>query len=176
MMLSYKHSGFSLLELMIILVIGSIILTMASASFSSMMANNRASTETNYLISSLHLARSESIKRAVNVSICSRALPRTSPETCGNTTDWADGWLLFTDDTGTAGDFDASDTLIQAKEGVGSNGIVTASANNIQYLPSGMAQSTANLTVRLVPCKGSQERAVSVARSGRVSTTINACP
>lgn len=176
MNVSSKQKGFTLLELMMTLFIGAIILSFAVPSFSSMIANNRAISESNLIVSTLHLARSESIKRTINVSVCSRSLPRTTPETCAISTNWANGILLFTDDSGTAGEFDVTDILIHAKDSLPSQGILTATVNNIQFSPNGMAQAVASLTVRLSPCRGNQERVIAVARSGRVSTTTNACP
>jgi type IV fimbrial biogenesis protein FimT len=87
-----KQTGFTLLELLITVVVASIIMTLGVPSFQSFFVNNRMSTHANELISSLNLARSEAIKRATQIKVCSSS----DQASCGGT--WTDGWIVITAD------------------------------------------------------------------------------
>ncbi|NOY67755.1 MAG: prepilin-type N-terminal cleavage/methylation domain-containing protein [Gammaproteobacteria bacterium] len=65
-----NQSGFTLIEVMMVIVLGSIIITLAIPGFRSFIQNNRIVTQTNGLVTSLILARSEAIKRGTRVSVC----------------------------------------------------------------------------------------------------------
>ncbi|PKM34904.1 MAG: general secretion pathway protein GspH, partial [Gammaproteobacteria bacterium HGW-Gammaproteobacteria-10] len=54
-----KHTGFTLIELMMTIAIGAIILTLGIPSFMETIRSNRLTTRTNELLTSLNLARSE---------------------------------------------------------------------------------------------------------------------
>lgn len=60
---SYGLKGFTLVELLVSLVVGAILLTVAVPSFKEMMVRNRMATEYNNIVSGLNFARSEAIKR-----------------------------------------------------------------------------------------------------------------
>ena len=75
-------SGFTLVELVIVLVVASILITIAAPSFSAFIANQRASSAASDLYVALAMARSESTKRAANVTL--------SPATGG----WKNGWVI----------------------------------------------------------------------------------
>ena len=55
----------------------------------TVLDNNRFSAQTNKLVSSIHLARSEAVKRNANVTLC----PLGSDNTCGN--EWRKGWMVI---------------------------------------------------------------------------------
>ncbi len=96
-MLNYrKQSGFNVVELMVVLFIGGILLTVAVPAFTSFVDNNRMAAAANELASTLHLARTEALKRRANITVCPSAnwdadLPQC---TAGNFTD---GWIVFMD-------------------------------------------------------------------------------
>ncbi len=80
-----RNQGFSLIELLIVLVILGILMSIAALPFQEMIANQRLKAAVSDLVSDLALARTEAIKRSSPVGIA-----RT-------TADWIDGWRVFVD-------------------------------------------------------------------------------
>lgn len=83
-----KHKGFTLIELMMTIAIGAIVLTLGIPSFMGTIRSNRITTQANELVTSLNYARSEAIKRGVQVTV--RRLSPTNQV-------WESGWEVFTD-------------------------------------------------------------------------------
>jgi len=79
-----SNFGFTLIELMIAVVVVAITLSLAIPGFKSIIHANRAATVSNQLISALHLARSEAVKRGRDVVVC-----RNSGGSCVDGTDWS---------------------------------------------------------------------------------------
>lgn len=76
-----------MIELFVTLAIMAILATLATPSFVGLIINNRITTQTNELIGSLQLARSEAVRRAQGVTL------RSSD----NNHNYAQGWTVFTD-------------------------------------------------------------------------------
>lgn len=169
------ESGFTLVELMITLAVAAIILAIATPDFSNLIQNNRITSQTNELVSALHLARSEAVTRSATVTVCTR---NSTVEDCDNSADWQDGWIVFVDG-GDAGDVDGSDTVLKVYEPT-TGGITIASASftnahHVQYRSTGRADSAGTLTL----CKsGLKGRIVQVSATGRINVTqtSSVCP
>lgn len=110
-------TGFTLIELIVVIALAAIIMTLAVPSYQNLIANNRITAHTNELVTAINMARSEAVKRNVRVVLCRSANPTASSPTCGGSENtWTTGWLLFaagdTNDT-----YDpATDTLIRIGE------------------------------------------------------------
>ncbi len=89
------HSGFSLIELLITLILASIAVFIGVPSLQQHLNTNRLSTQANMLISDLYSTRSEAIKRNTRVTM----------KKSGSA--WENGWIVFTDQNNNA-NFDAS--------------------------------------------------------------------
>lgn len=80
--------GFTLVELMVVLSIAAILLGIGLPSFRTLINSQRITTAANDLLATIHLTRSEAIKRGARVDL----VP------AGGGDDWARGWLVFIDD------------------------------------------------------------------------------
>ena len=90
-----RHSGITLVELLVAISVFVVLVAVATPSLVSYTRNNRTVTETNSLIGALRLARNEAVKRGANVSVC-----RSSDGNACTLADvqWEDGWIVFVND------------------------------------------------------------------------------
>jgi len=90
-----KHAeGFSLVELMMAIAVAAITLGLGVPALTNTFASNRMADATNALVSSLHAARSEAVKRSAPVTLCP-ANPALSQ--CDPAGDPGQGWIVFVD-------------------------------------------------------------------------------
>ena len=180
-----KNSGFTLLELMITLSVAGILLSLAIPSFQELMTNNRTATNANRLVTALNLARSEAVKRGVQVTV------KRKPGTNNNNSEWEPGWDIFTDLDGDGtldedGDAnlcetngDDPDCLLQTYGELTNDYTLRTGANFatwVAYLPTGFSRSSggglANDTFRLCDksANTSKSRAIVLNAVGRIRT------
>ncbi|WP_018994525.1 GspH/FimT family pseudopilin [Thioalkalivibrio sp. ALJ2] len=83
--------GLTLVELMVTLVAFAVLIGIAAPAFGNLVEQNRVTSATNSFLATLHLARSEAIRRGSPVTLC------TSQDgaTCSAAIDWDGGWLLY---------------------------------------------------------------------------------
>lgn len=94
-----KHSGFTLLELMILIAIIGVVTTIGVPSYRSMLVTNEIVDTVNSLQASMKLARSEAVSRGKNAIVCSSvnsdsAGAATCSQVDGN---WDQGWIVGID-------------------------------------------------------------------------------
>lgn len=88
--------GFTLIELLVAVAIGATLLVMAAPSFSELILNNRLTGHLNQLVSHIHYARSEAIRRGKRAMICISS----DGTNCSNVSHWEEGWIIFIDSDG----------------------------------------------------------------------------
>ncbi|MFV2055369.1 MAG: GspH/FimT family pseudopilin [Thiohalomonadales bacterium] len=172
--MSHK-AGFTLIELVVVLSIAAIITTVALPSFNALVKNNRATSQANEVLSAIKLTRSEAIKRSQRMTLCPRANPRTDPETCSNSNNWATGALVFSDVTGTIGTFDTNDVMIKVMSSLSGASTLTSTGTTLQYLPSGDVASAVTLTLIMNNCTGKQSKEIRVTLTGRGKINSRNC-
>jgi type IV fimbrial biogenesis protein FimT len=92
--MSKMHAeGVTLIELMVAVLVLGAVMAVGVPAFSDIIANNRMNAAVNDVVSSLHLARSEAVKRRSHVTLC----PAASSTTCTPGGGLQNGWLVFAD-------------------------------------------------------------------------------
>jgi len=86
-------NGLSLIELLIALAIISIAGGVVIPAFGSVIAENRLATQVNDFVSSLHLGKSEAVRRGARVIMCQS----DNSQDCAALGGWQYGWLMFAD-------------------------------------------------------------------------------
>lgn len=175
-----QQSGVTLLELMVVLAVSAVLLTIGIPSFSSISANNRLVNATNSMVASLHLARSEAIKRNSRAVLCASA----TGTAC--TGDWHQGWLVFHDANNNAA-LDAGEVVILKQQAL-PNGFKIkgggAFSKYVSYAPTGGAKYVSGAwqfgTLTLCNESGTSNaaREIKISNSGRprtVKITLAAC-
>jgi type IV fimbrial biogenesis protein FimT len=110
-----RESGFSIIELMIVLVIASILVATAGPGFMNLLGNNRTISEVYALRATLNNARTEALARRAPVVVC----PTTDGLACADSSDWSTGYMVFvdTDNDNAADSSDPDEEIIQFETG-----------------------------------------------------------
>ncbi len=162
----HRNSGFTLVEMIVVLSIIGIILVIAIPSFSSFIQSNRLATTANEFVSSLNLARNEATTRGLTVTVCKS----TDLTACVETDNWDQGWIVFTDSNAN-GNVDGTDTVLRVHEALSGNATFVGNEhvkNRISYSATGFPVGTVNGT--LVLTIGDRSINVILNSTGRVKT------
>lgn len=163
--------GYSLVELMVVLVLASIVMSIGVPAMTAMLNTQRASSLCAALMNSLNLARAEAIKRNVRTVLCKSV----NGLVCSANGGWEQGWIVFNDSNNNAA-LDADETLIQqqarAVQGLTLSGNAPV-ADYVSYSASGSAKllsgafQAGTFTLCLVPASGADVRQIVLSKTGR---------
>jgi type IV fimbrial biogenesis protein FimT len=172
-----------MLELVVVMAVAGILLAIGIPAVSSLVHAVRLSSFTNELVISLHLTRSEAIKRQSRAVMCKS----TSGASCAASGGWQQGWLVFHDANNNAA-LDAGETVILSRQALPSGFSMTGNthvASYISYAPTGGARllSGALQVGTLTLCNESessdQARQVVISSTGRpriAKVVLASCP
>jgi type IV fimbrial biogenesis protein FimT len=180
-----KNSGFTLIELMFTIVVLAILLGIGVPNFRDFIRNSRITAAANDLLADLNLARSESVKRRIPVTLCKSANGTTCDTSA--TSDFR-RWIVFVDDADPAagsandgdGEVDAGELILKSSA-IATTIDAPAVGRLTIYQPSGFPVTTANNISRVLFCddRGSETsvggmsaaRGLSVSATGRGAVT-----
>lgn len=173
-----------MVEIMMTLVVAAVLLTIAAPQLAYFVQNNRITSQTNDLLAILAVARSESAKRSVRVTVCASTTYNTTPPSCtgGGNAAWNQGYIVFADQNGNASFDAATDTLLRVGEPLSGENTLQSSGfttpDKFQYRPSGSTSlPAAGGTFKLCDSRaGNFGRLVSISVTGRAVSSVTSCP
>ena len=177
-----RKNGFTLVELLVAIVVVTILLAMSVPAMQEFFKNNRIAAQTNRLILAVQLARTEAVKRGTAAVICAA---NGALDGCSKDTDWTTGWIVFTDldqdgdldeveTCTTTADFDTKDCILSANSPLAKS-TLTADADSLQFLPTGLAASGMSFTLKAHDCYHQQQRSITVTPQGHPVATAQNC-
>ncbi|MGL4576957.1 MAG: GspH/FimT family pseudopilin [Burkholderiaceae bacterium] len=164
-------SGFTLIELVVVVTIVAILTGLALPSFASFIRRTQIANASNDLISGFNYARAEAIKLGTPVVVC----PSTNFTSCAGGTAWENGSIAYVD-TNANGAVDAGEVVFRrtpaAPVGITIELGGAAPVSAIRFAPNGLLHG-ANAGYRMTianansPTGSNEERYICVARGGR---------
>lgn len=163
----FSLRGFSMIELIIVVLIASIILSIVAPKLGRISTRAHLNSVQRSLISTLFFARAEAIKRGSDVTVC----PSNDSATClERSAPWNDGWIIFLDIDGN-GTFDSSDDqLIRATVIPRVASVVWSGTRSITFQGEGNVVENSQGNLRICDLNGdfSITRGVTVDPTGRI--------
>lgn len=184
------NRGFTLVELMMVIMVTAILLALAVPNFKRQIANNRSSTLSSDLVGALTLAKVEAIKRGTRVSIC----PSSDGTSCLSSAagNWTKGWLVFVDkatsDSASSVTIDSTTTIIRYWNDMVVNANITAVNSNSTPAAIGFVRFSGTgalarvdsynrvFTTYATSCKGNYQNTITVGLGGMIASVPSACP
>lgn len=159
-----KNSGFTLLELMIILAVVSVLMMIAIPSMTTFSQNDRLTTNINTLVGHLAYARSEAVKTSQQVAVCAS----NDASTCSG--GWADGWIVYID-ADADNSFTAGEQVIRAQQALGGSNTIAATGIGTQIVYDNRGFVSAASVGSLLLCDdrtGPHGKTIRITSTGRV--------
>lgn len=149
----YRSRGFTLIELMVTISIAAILMAVAAPSFRDLVAGQKIKTASYDVLSALTYARSEALKRNLNVSLV---------QASGG---WQNGWTIVTADSFTVSAHEAFSGLT-----------ISGPTGSLVYGRDGRITSTAGQTFGISSAASSvPARCITIDLSGLPKSKVGSC-
>lgn len=159
-----KIYGFTLVELMITLSVVGIVFSLSIPGIGELIASSRQTSAINQLVTHLHLARSEAIKRGLKTVLCTSL----DAQTCSKQIRWEQGYIVFTDENGNKQP-DKGEQLLRVYSSK-PNGLIISSSKartRLTFQPSGRSPGS-NATISFCANQASNNpKALIISNTGR---------
>ena len=177
-----RYNGFTLVELLVTMVVVVILLAVGIPSLEKFIKDNRVSGQTAKLIIALQVTRSAAIKRGSGTVICAS----TDQLTCSGETNWATGWITFSDhdqdgvldgngQCTTDAEHLSKECIMRVNTAL-DNVTLTGNSDRVGFLPSGLTSNgPVSFTLKGNNCEYQQQRSVTVTRQGHTFSTEQDC-
>ncbi len=116
-------SGMTLVELLVTVTLVAILLAVGLPSYQGITTTNRMASEMNALVGDLQYARGEAVKQGQPVTVCASG----NGTACSNSTNWANGWLMFSDANGNRS-VDSGEAILRVQPALGSTDTLASSS------------------------------------------------
>lgn len=173
------QTGFTLLELLLVVVIAGILLGVGVPAMRDFIRNARITGAANDVMAGMHFARSEAIKRRTPVTLCTSADPLAAEPVCAATAQLF-GWVAFVD-TNQDGQRNAAEVVLLQRERLPATITARSTANplRVTYLDNGFALDANASQLVLCDERGnvnaagelSAARGITVSATGRAGVT-----
>jgi type IV fimbrial biogenesis protein FimT len=176
-----RASGFTLLELIIVMTIAGVLLAIAVPSYRYVSTSNRMSGEVNSLLGDMQYARAEAIKEGQTVSVC----VSNDGASCdgGVSPPWSEGWIVFSDVNGN-GAVDTGgtnpDVVLKIRTSLangGSTDTFTSTVSGVTFnregFASGLTASPTTFTLHNTPTVAAFTRCLQLNPTGYLTTVGN---
>ena len=174
-MTRYKNTrGFTLPEIMVTLGVIAIVLSTAVPAIGSMLKDNALANHLNTIVTHIHYARAEAVKRDVRVILCRSASPTAPTPACGGSAKiWESGYIVFADDGSNSNSvYDAATDTLLMRGMPATSGIKMRTNsiwnNNLEFNPDGSTNESGSTAVMaLCDSRGNTHgRMIQVASNG----------
>jgi type IV fimbrial biogenesis protein FimT len=157
-----RAGGFSLVELMVTLAVVAILAAVATPSLVSVVNNNRLAAQSNEMVASLQIARSEAVRMNAQVSLCRS----TNGTSCAAAGPWT-RWIVV------------SGTQVLRDSSVRPPVQIASGAATVTFRPDGLSRDAAggltnNSFTVCIPTNTppANQRVVALVRGNTVTTTV----
>ena len=132
-------SGFTLIELVIVLAIVAILLRVAAPGMSRAAAARALAAQSSEFMAALRFARAAAMQRGLAVTICA-SVAGGPPLACQgpHAADWRSGWIVFAD-PGRRGVADAGAPVLRVQQALQHSGGVAGTRGRISFTAGGFA-------------------------------------
>ncbi len=173
------HSGFTLLELMLVITIAGLLLGLGVPAMGNYFRNARITAAANDVMAALHFTRSEAIKRRQPVTLCTSANAQAANPDC-DVSAVLTGWIAYVD-LNQDGVRDAGEAVLLQHDALPATITARSSAASfaVTYLLTGFALQTGGAQIVLCDERGneatggepSSARGIRIAVTGRAGVT-----